>query len=168
MNSSEKKILTLPLRIALSILIIGLLFKIMHWPYSDYIMCSSFIIILILYPIRFWKKRKKAIIDWVKLVFVLLWTINGIIVVEHLPFKYISSTLTLFFFIVWLIIEFTSNRKKVKENLLHSEIPFIAGFFIIIGGIFKIMHWPGATIILIIGLLSVVLWVLFRTIKKSK
>jgi hypothetical protein len=43
----------------------------------------------------------------------------------------------------------------MKKKYLPSLILFIFGMILtIIGSLFKIMHWPGASILLVIGMLS--------------
>ena len=112
MDTSPKKILTLPLRIALAILIVGSLLKIMHWPNGNLVMNIGFATIFILYPIRFWKKDLKTLIDWIKLGLALCWALNGILTIEKLPVKNILSNITLGLFMTWVLLEGISYLKK--------------------------------------------------------
>lgn len=59
----------------------------------------------------------------------------------------------------------------MQKKYLPSLIVFLIGMILtIIGLLFKIMHWPGASIILIIGMLSeaAALIILIVTILKNK
>ena len=59
----------------------------------------------------------------------------------------------------------------MQKKYLPSLILFLIGMVItIIGSLFKIMHWPGASIMLIIGMLSeaTALIILIVTILKKK
>lgn len=59
----------------------------------------------------------------------------------------------------------------MQKKYLPSLIVFLIGMILtIIGLLFKIMHWPGASIMLIIGMLSeaAALIILIVTILKNK
>lgn len=59
----------------------------------------------------------------------------------------------------------------MQKKYLPSLILFLIGMVItIIGSLFKIMHWPGASIMLIIGMLleATALIILIVTILKKK
>lgn len=59
----------------------------------------------------------------------------------------------------------------MQKKYLPTLILFLIGMVItIIGSLFKIMHWPGASIMLVIGMLSeaAALIILIVTILKNK
>lgn len=59
----------------------------------------------------------------------------------------------------------------MQKKYIPSLIIFIIGMVItIIGSLFKVMHWPGASIMLVIGMLSeaIALIILIFTILKNK
>ncbi len=60
----------------------------------------------------------------------------------------------------------------MNKIYIPSLVLFLIGMAItIIGSLFKLMHWPGASIILIIGMLSeagAVILLIFALIKNSK
>ena len=61
--------------------------------------------------------------------------------------------------------------KKMQKKYLLPFIIFLIGMILtIIGSLFKIMHWPGASIMLVIGMLSeaAALIILIVTILKNK
>lgn len=62
--------------------------------------------------------------------------------------------------------------KKMQKKYLPSLLLFLLGIVItIIGSLFKIMHWPGASIILIVGMLSeaiAIIILIFTLLKKQK
>ncbi|MGB7395025.1 MAG: hypothetical protein WA913_11575, partial [Pricia sp.] len=102
---TSKKILTVPLRISITVLLLGMLFQIAEWPYATEIILFAFSAIGLLYPIRFWKKQEKRFLDYIKLILVVFWSVNGI-------FRALDFTYTLFFqvviaisFIIWIILE---------------------------------------------------------------
>jgi hypothetical protein len=165
MKSEQKKILKVPLRLSISILIIGMLFKIMHWPYGAEIVACAFGAIIIVYPFRFWNKKPKFVIDYVKLILLISWALNGIFTILHLPYKIYLSAVASISLIVWLVMEASRYfRKGVKEESKSSSpissygVLSVSGILIFIGVLFKIMHWPGAGPLLILGLSTVAIW----------
>ena len=60
----------------------------------------------------------------------------------------------------------------MQKKYLPSLILFLLGIVItIIGSLFKLMHWPGASIILVIGMLSeaiAIIILIVTTLKKQK
>lgn len=165
-----------PLRIALSILIIGSLFKIMHWPYANLIMVCAFSIIFIAYPLRFWKKSNKLLVDYIKLLGVCVWTIRGVFSILHLNYSDVLTLLTLLFFGAWVVLEALNYIKPEQEQnsklsvveTITSLIFAFGAVFVIFGFAFKILHWPYANILLIIGLCSAALWFLKDLFTKPK
>lgn len=163
MLSSEKKILALPLKIAVAIIIVGSLFVIQHWPYGRVIVASGFFSVFILYPIRFYAKTEKKFNDYVKLIFVCFWSLNGIFTILHLPYKIIFQSISSAAFVVWVCTEgvfyFRDNKSRTNISLISSLIFGLATIFVLIGVAFNIMHWPGAGVLLGVGMLLGIIWV---------
>lgn len=156
----KKKILGAPLRISIAFLIVGMLFKIQHWPYANLIIVSAFIAIALLYSFRFGNKEKKILLDYIKLSLVVFWSVNGIFTILHLPYKVIFQLIASISFILWLLLEgisyFKQSQETVKTDLskiISNGIFVVASMLTIAGIMFKIMHWPGAAYLLISGLL---------------
>ena len=154
---SQKLPLRIPLRILISILIIGALFKIMHWPGANVIMVSAFGTIAIIYPFRFYKKAPKLLIDYVKLVLVLVWSIRGVFSTLHLPYAFIFNALVLFSFGLWIVLESIDyiqpeNKEQTTFDTVFNVAFGFGAIFTLVGVTFKIMHWPYASLSLIIGL----------------
>ena len=87
MRNNENKILKSPLILSVGILFIGILFKVHHYPYANLIVVFGFSSIAILYLLRFLYKKPKKLIDFLKLLLVLFWTINGILSLLHFPYN---------------------------------------------------------------------------------
>ncbi|CAL2107597.1 conserved membrane hypothetical protein [Tenacibaculum sp. 190524A02b] len=101
-----------------SLVIIGALFKIMHWTiYANHIIVTGLIVIMILYILSFLEKPIKKRIDYLKLIWVIINYVFGILVfLKFLKREY----LVLGTFIIWLIIiEFLiiglKNRTILKK-----------------------------------------------------
>ena len=54
------------------VLLVGVLFKIMHWPYSEFILLFSVLLICIVYLFSFLNKNQKGVIDFLKLAWVVI------------------------------------------------------------------------------------------------
>lgn len=148
------------IRICVSILLIGLLFKIMHWPFANALLLITISAILIFYSIRFILKTKKEILDYVKWFLVVSWSINFFANGLHLFYlPKILSFIPLLLFIWWFINDgtyyLTENRIKSGLNFKTFYYIFLLiTFGLLIGGsIFKIMHWPYGSLMITLGTL---------------
>jgi len=164
----QHKILRAPLRMCISILFIGIMFKIMHWPFANILIIAPIVIIAILYPFRFAYKKQKLPIDFVKLFLVLFWALNAIFTLLHWPYAMVFRTIAFVLLMTWLTFEglnyFDINLKDSSEknrSKFFSIVLFIlAAFFIMIGSAFKMMHWPGTGLFMIFGFIFAVVWVI--------
>lgn len=157
--SATKKILTTPLRLSLVVLLLGMLAKILEWPWATEIVLIAFVAIGNLYFVRFLKKPSKRFLDYVKMTLVFFWTANGVL-------KSLDFTYTMLFqiiigasFIIWFILEGTAyflDDDKTKENSNNKLIwnfAMVAGTLaIIIGSLLKILNWEYATYLLVLGI----------------
>ncbi len=164
---TPKKILTTPLRIAISVLLLGMLSRILHWPYATAIIVSAFVTIGLLYPFRFWKKPEKHFLDYTKLILVVFWATNGI-------FRALDFTYSLFFqiiiaisFLIWIILEGTAyfldedrKAKNSKMQVLWNFAMVIGTFAIIAGSLLNILGWEFAIPLMVIGILIIVAFIL--------
>ncbi|MCT4628724.1 hypothetical protein [Winogradskyella sp.] len=160
MKNIQKKILTFPLRIALIILIIGALFKIMHWPYANRLMLIGGVSISILYLIRFLYKKPKNKIDFVKLSLVFLWLINYLIDAFHVfNIPYLFEALLVALFIWWFTEEgvfYFKNRKFKRKGIIkmfYYLICYLTLLALSLGILIKIQHWPYGSLIFVLGVL---------------
>lgn len=164
---SKHKILTLPIRLALIVLIIGALFKVMHWPYSKELMLIGGGLVSTLYTIRFLFKKQKNRMDYVKIAFVLLWLSSYLINVFHIySLPYVFNILIVGLFIWWFIEEGLNYFKNRKHKVggafriiyyLFCYLTFIAMF---LGILIKILHWPYGSLVFTIGVLSLCLLII--------
>lgn len=81
--------------------------------------------------------------------------VGGVFKINHWAGASIILTVSIFFFLlvflpVALINNYRANGKKKKE-LYYAA--FITLFFIFLAAIFKILHWPGASVLLVAGIL---------------
>jgi len=160
LKHKNSKILTLPLRIALVVLIFGALFKVMHWSYAKELMFTSGITIGVLYSIRFFNKTEKSQLDYVKLSLILIWVFSYLVQVFHLfSVPYILETCLLILLLWWFVkegVSYFKNRKFKKKNFIKAVYYVLIGlatFTLFLGIIFKIQHWPYGSELFVLGIL---------------
>ena len=97
------------LMLSFVILIIGAMFKILHWPGTSILISISIFSIMTIYSFRFYKKESKQRIDFLKLIWVLMaFSIDGLTL-----FHLIKDVRIIDFVLFWLVmIEFVYQNSK--------------------------------------------------------
>ena len=165
--STYKKILTMPLRVSIIVLLLGMLMKILEWPMATQVMFVSFAVTGVLYIVRFWKKAVKQFIDYVKLVLISFAATNGILNLMDFPYTIFFQVIIAISFVLWFILEGTAyfldddRRKKNSTVQLIWNLAMVAGTLAIIAGsILKIFNWEYALPLLILGVFVVAAYIL--------
>ncbi|NHF59837.1 hypothetical protein FK220_010835 [Flavobacteriaceae bacterium TP-CH-4] len=176
--SAKKKVLKSPLRVALVVLLIGVLARIVQWPFGTELVITSLSGIAILYAIRFWKKKPKVFLDYIKLILVLTCSTYGILTMFHLQYTIFFQIVMGGSFIFWFIMEgtayFMDEDRRAKNSSLQIwwNIAMVLGTLcIIIGGLMKILQWEFASALLVLGIVMVALYIvkdLFSTARIKK
>lgn len=155
----------------ISITIIAVLFRLMHWPNSMYLFLIGLGGIFILYPIRFYLKKDKVVLDYIKLIFVELFCFTRFIKIHHLLKIDTLEIITDIIGIIWILFEifnFINNIKpEYKPILPKFNFNYIFALIILLGAIFKLMHWPYANILLVIGLILLALFLIYDALKQK-
>jgi hypothetical protein len=157
MARKQNKIILILLAIALCVLVIGSVFRILHWHFSFELKLTSFIGIGVIYAIRYGLKQSKNIKDLAKVTMVLSWVFFSVFAM------YKMNNLVFFLIILavsgstWLAIEvWDINLKKPKSE--RANVPQLMGMlFSIICYIFRIQHWPFAGPMFLISLIGLIL-----------
>lgn len=159
------------IRILISITIIASLFKLMHWPYSMHLYIIGLGGIFVLYPIRFFLKKEKTTLDYIKLIFVELFCFTRFVKIHHLLKIDIIITITNIIGLAWILFEiynYINNIKpKYKTILPHFNYNYIFGLVIVVGVLFKLMHWPYANILLITGVILISAYFIYDSFKSK-
>ena len=176
--STSHKTLKTPLRVALASLIIGMLTRIVHWPYAAGIILVSFLAILVLYAVRFSRKNPKRPVDFIKMILVLFWTTNGLLRILDFPYTGIFQIGTALSFILWFAMEGTAyfmdqDRKSTNTFVeIAWNFAMVVGVLTIIaGGLMQLLKWEFAIPTLTTGLTIVTAYILkdiFNSEKKEK
>ena len=160
------------LGIAVPILIIlGAIFKVMHWPGGGLIISLAlfttgvlFLPVFVMVRIRDTRKLDET----VPMGLYLTGMISGVITIlgtlfkiQHWPGGGVLISLGLFalaavFLPMYAVVKIRNAREKEQSfNKGYYITGVIAGILFIAGALFKIMHWPGAGYVIIVSWLSV-------------
>jgi len=164
---STKKILKAPLRISIAFLLLGIIGRLMEWPYAAQVVITAFVAIGILYSIRFWKKQPKHFIDYVKLVLIVFTTADGLFEMMNFPYTIVFQIIIGAAFVTWFVMEgtayFMDDDRRAKNTTLQIwwNIAMVMGTLsIIVGSLMKILQWEFATPLLLMGIVVVALYIL--------
>ncbi|VAW15664.1 hypothetical protein MNBD_BACTEROID03-2335 [hydrothermal vent metagenome] len=165
--STYKKILKLPIRISIAILLIGMLAKVLEKPYVSKIMLFGFFALGILYMFRFLKKKQKQFIDYTKLVLVVFWVANGIFRVMDFPYTLFFQIVTAIAFIIWFVMEgaayFLDEDRRAKNSttqILWNCTLVLGTLGVISGSLLRILHWDYAIHLLSLGITLIAAFIL--------
>ncbi len=160
------------LRIGVSFILLSSLFKILHFNYSFELLLSGSIITLGLYIARTALKVSRIFADWVKLALVFSFCLRSVINIGHLSFaEELKFGLALIQFVALAFLYFTNNLPRLFFRSSHTFLNIQLGLgllLMLIGIVFKIMHWPGASISLVFGVLLMILWMILEPIINRK
>lgn len=170
-----KKILKLPLRISIAVLLFGMLAKILEWSYAKEIMLLGFSAIGILYAFRFLKKSEKQFIDYTKLLLISFWATNGIFRILDFPYTLFFQIITGIAFITWFIMEgtayFLDEDRRAKNSIgqiLWNCLLVVGTLGVIAGTILKVLDWDYAIHLLSLGITIIGAYVLKDTFVPPK
>jgi len=165
--SNYKKILKLPLRVSLAVLLSGILAKMFEWPYAKEIIFYGFAVIGILYVLRFFKKAEKQFIDYTKLALVSFFSLYGIFTILEFPYTLLFLILMAITFVMWFVMEGTAyfldedRRAKNTTYQILWNCALVLGTLAVISGILlRILHWDYAVHLLSVGITIVVAYIL--------
>jgi len=164
---STKKILKAPLRISIALLLLGMIAKIMQWPYAAQVVIAGFFAIGILYSIRFWNKQPKLFIDYVKVVLIVFWSANGLFRMFNFEYTMFFQVITGAAFVTWFVMEgtayFMDDDKRAQNTNVQIwwNIAMVMGTLsIIAGSLMKVIQWKFATPLLVSGIAMVALYII--------
>lgn len=169
-QKSEYAKFSIPISIGVAILIIGIVLKIMHWPFSEWFLLIGSGGLTFFYLLRFLSKPQKVFLDYVKLSLVIAFSIRALVILFHLPGKIIVSIIFLVLLALFVVIggmpfligdgedSKTAFESKNYAALIKVGLVVMGATSIVLGAIFKVMHWPGAGPLLVVGLVITATW----------
>lgn len=161
-----KKILNTPIRLALMVLLIGMVGRMLNWPFASVMIFIGFLAVAVLYDIRFYRKPVKTKVDYVKLFLVMFWSTNGILRILDFPFTGFFQVMTGITFVVWFIMEgtayFLDNDRRSRNTLsqiLWNCCLVLGTLGLIIGSLLSVLGWDLAMFPIVIGLMMITAYV---------
>lgn len=165
--SNTIKTLKTPIRITIATLLVGMLSRVLNWPYAFEIIFVSFFSLAVLYSFRFYKKENKQTVDYVKIALVLSWTTNGIMKVLDFPYTLFFQIVTGITFVTWFIMEgtayFMDEDRKGKNSItqiLWNIAMVIGTLAIIAGSLLNVLDWEYAIPLLSLGIMIIMSYIL--------
>lgn len=165
--STNKKILKLPLRISLAILLSGLLAKMLEWPFAKEILLFGFASLGVMYALRFFHKSEKGFVDFTKFTLVIFWSMYGVFNVLNFPYSLFLLIMTAIAFVLWFIMEgtayFLDEDRRSRNSLYHILWNFVlvlGALAVISGALLKILNWDYALHLLSLGITMIAAYVL--------
>lgn len=164
--ASDKKILSIPLRISMCFILLGFIFKMLHWQLASTLLTLGFISILVLYAFRFWKKPKKTFMAYNKLILISFWAINGLIQIFQLPFALYTQIILVLSLILWAVLEGTTYFSKENKNkklntaiIVWNLIMVLGSLAIISGGFLMLLELDYSLPLLTLGVFMITIYV---------
>ena len=151
----------------ISLFLIGILFKIMHWPGTDIILIFSLGILPIYFlmsMISEWKFENNKLFSVQFFVSIFLTLNGGLFKLMHWPGSDLLLTLGFCSFALYHLIK---GFLKIKEGISHLFFG-LSFCFLLFGMLFYFMHWPGYTEMEIIALFSALVIVILNITAISK
>lgn len=112
---------------------------------------ASLGLLVFFYSLRFWNKEPKRQVDVARFVVMIVWSLHAFTVLNGMSFIGWTFFVLLAAIICWAVLEFIQSRKGVS-SLSELHLFLLVGIAMeLVGGIFKIQHWPGANFLLVIG-----------------
>lgn len=102
-------------RLGIALSIVGVLAKIMHWPFSFQLVLAGFSAMLIAYSIHFFQKANKNVLDWGKLIFIYLFMTGRFLAMSHYAYGHEITLFAILLFIV-IVLRYINRMKLEKGN----------------------------------------------------
>lgn len=145
----------------------------MRWPYSPLVLILGLLGIAVFYSLQFYQNQPKQLLDYARLILLTSFLLHYIFRVFHLEHGYIFTAIMQLTFVVFLILygrdvlfiqsdaiddDVPITKTKVRQKALTYLLYGLATVGILIGALFKILHWQfgfvNGNILLTIGLLA--------------
>lgn len=139
------------------LVVIGNMFRIMHWPNGPILLIVGYGTISLIYPRTILQNKHRSKFDIIKGIGILIWGGFNIVAIlynkEHSDIFRVLTTSGLILWGATSAHQYFSNgaeKEKLRSKLLNFA--FLIGTGILtVGMTFKFMHWSGALILLSIG-----------------
>ena len=107
-------------KIGISILIIGVMFKIMHWHFSLLLIAIGLLLILFFYILYVLKKSILEITDWIKILYLFTLFLSRFLIISHLNYGFELSNISLLLLSI-LVYNFIKKSNFIKSNFTYDS-----------------------------------------------
>jgi uncharacterized membrane protein (DUF106 family) len=147
--------------ISMTMITVGALFKIQHWPGAGILLVFGFLFLgAVFFPSALWVMKKESKLKGSLFIY-LVSMLGGIVLIFGILFKvqhYPGSGILLmigFLSMALILIPAILISKLLDESARNLRVAYIIGaitlIIYLVGDLFKIQHWPGAGPMLIFG-----------------
>lgn len=147
--------------VSLALITIGALFKIQHWPGAGILLTLGFFFLgTVFMPSALWVMKKESKLKGPVFIYIisvigsLPFIFGFLFKIQHWPGAGILLTLG-FSILTGILLPALLITKLLDKDSRHLRLTYIIGYFALsnylIGSLFKIQHWPGAAIMLVLG-----------------
>ncbi len=153
---------------------LGFFLTIQNWGsgYGGILILSGLTLLAIAYCVRFFNKRDRITLDYLKLFFVLSWCAGRIFKLQHWPFSrelgWISNSIFLLGVILCGYDYFFGKNKAETRTKISGLLQIAFSGLILTGVFFKLTRLPLGTPFLIAGVLCLFVWFVFDWIDEEK
>lgn len=161
------------IRISVAAFLVGILFRIQHWPYGSKIALTGLVGIGISSYFFYSSKLVKSYIDRLAVVLIPLWCVFMIARIAHVPYRLEINMVLILLAVMWSVnLGLKINREDNQEGILKfnwERNAFILGVILVgIGVILKSQHFPYATLCLLSGIGSAMVSYLLGMFSKNQ
>lgn len=152
--------------ISLAMIMFGTVFKIMHWPgagpllvFGFFILCAVFFPVAVYVNYKNASKKKNLILHISVLISGIIFMIGVIFKIMHWPgsgrMLFVGYLSLLFIVLPILLLVKIKNAEQKKDKRIYI-LGIIALTIFGLSSMFKMFHWPGASILMLVGALLMV------------
>lgn len=154
--------------LAMSLMAFGALFKIFHWPGASIMLTVSFFFTaLVFFPSMLYvmykevNKKQHGLIYFASFIGGLLFMLGVLFKIMHWPGAH-KMFIVGIAFIAYLVLPLllSARLKQLRHNKFFLWLGFISLMVFISGIMFKVQHWPGATVQLMLGSILLIFFTL--------
>ena len=119
----SKRIIKILFRMSISITIIGILFKIMHWSYNEGLLLIGFSSIIFFYSFKFYLQEKKNTLDYIRLPLVISFVTQYAFGIFHWPYRSLFTVIMILSVIAFLFVyikEILFSEEEYEDSSINS------------------------------------------------
>lgn len=149
--TGRRKILSIPIAIAIIVLFVGSYLKIRNQAYSYELSMFGSVALGALYCLRFIAKDQKRIVDVVKVIMLILWIVVGVLSLHQEWYFYLLLAL-LIIGSVWMILELRSLlfQKSFQEKI--NPVLWFGALLMCMEFVCRVKSWPIVAVLSLLGL----------------